>query len=351
MKRILITGGAGFVGSSIALALKARYENTKVVVLDNLLRRGSELNLTRLSSQGVTFIHGDVRQPTDLDNVGNIDFLIECSAEPSVLAGADGNPGYVVQTNLQGAINCAEFCRKQNAGLLFLSTSRGYSIDSLISANTEETTTRFTFSDEQKCPGISANGINEDFPTAGFKSFYGASKFAAEVILEEYRQLFDWPLIINRCGLIAGPWQFGKADQGIIPFWVKAHMRGDSLRYIGFNGLGKQMRDAIHIDDLVELILLQLEKPEIFNEGVYNVGGGKKASFSLQELTQICRDVTGQHMDIGSEAKQRYADIPVYYTDNTKIENVCNWKSQRKVEDIVTDVHSWLQKERSLLQF
>jgi len=249
MKKVIVTGGAGFAGSHLAIAVKAAYPACEVIAFDNLLRRGSERNLPRLADAGVSFRHGDVRQPSDLEECGPADFLIECSAEPSVLAGSEGSPQYVLQTNLNGAINCAEYCRRHEAGLLFLSTSRVYSVNALSNIKVERKGERFVPAEEQNFPGITASGISEDFPTAGYKSFYGASKFAAETMLEEYRQLYDWPLIINRCGILAGPWQFGKSDQGIIPFWIKAHMQQQPLKYIGFGGEGLQVRDALHIDD------------------------------------------------------------------------------------------------------
>jgi CDP-paratose 2-epimerase len=344
MKKVLVTGGAGFVGSSIALALKERYESLQVVVFDNLLRRGSELNLPRLAAKGIEFKYGDVRQKSDLEAVGKFDFLFECSAEPSVLAGADGNPDYVIQTNLQGAINCAEVCRQNDAGMLFLSTSRVYSIETLAGASIKETDSRFEFNATQSSAGISIDGVSEECSTNGFKSFYGASKYAAEVILEEYRQMFNWPIIINRCGLLAGPWQFGKVDQGIIPFWVKSHIEKKQLKYIGFNGLGKQVRDALHIKDLINLVIMQMENPSDFNKGVFNVGGGAGNSFSLCELTAMCENVTGNSLKISSQVEERYADIPVYVTNNNKIQNILSWKIEFNVEEIALDVYNWLQE-------
>jgi CDP-paratose 2-epimerase len=343
MNRVLITGGAGFVGSSIAIALKKSQPKLVVLVLDNLLRRGSEGNISRLEKLGIKFMHGDVRLADDLAKVGKIDFLIECSAEPSVLAGSDGSPGYVIQTNLNGAVNCAEYCRQQGAGLLFLSTSRVYSIEALKKMNITEGETRFEISKNQDCLGLSVDGVNEDCSTNGFKSFYGASKMAAELVLEEYRHLFDWPVIINRCGLIAGPGQFGKADQGIIPFWVQAHLEKRDLKYIGFNGLGKQVRDAVHIDDLVRLVLMQLKSPEDYSQGVYNVGGGLSTSFSLMELTGLCEKVTGNSIEIRSEPEERYADIPVYISDTSKINEMSDWKVELNIEDLVQDVYNWLK--------
>ncbi|MCM8542971.1 MAG: NAD-dependent epimerase/dehydratase family protein [Lentisphaeraceae bacterium] len=348
MKKILVTGGAGFVGSNLAIGLKEHFQDCEVLVLDNLMRRGSELNLIRLKENGIGFVHGDVRIPSDLEAVGSVDFLIECSAEPSVLAGADGNPNYVVQTNLNGAINCAEFCRKHNAGMVFLSTSRVYSIGDLCNADIKTGETRYELTDNQSVSGISSKGITEDFSTKGFKSFYGASKFAAEVVLEEYRQMFKWPIIINRCGLIAGPWQFGKADQGIVSFWIQAHLSGRNLKYIGFDGLGKQVRDVIHIKDLTRLVIEQLQSPDKFSKDVFNVGGGLESSFSLQELTGLCQDVTGCKIDITAEKKERYADIPVFITDCHKISAHSKWKIELNVEDVVQDVYNWLQNNRSV---
>src|SRR5271166_5938463 len=128
--RILITGGGGFVGSSIALMLRRAHE-WDIVAFDNLKRRGSELSLRRLTEGGVEFIHGDIRSPEDLEATGRPDLIIECSAEPSVSAGYDGNARYVVNTNLVGAFNCLEFARRHQSATIFLSTSRVYSIAAL----------------------------------------------------------------------------------------------------------------------------------------------------------------------------------------------------------------------------
>src|SRR3954447_20681569 len=142
--RMLVTGGAGFVGSSLAIALAARQPGWEVVALDNLHRRGSELNLPRLREAGVEFLHGDVRDPSDVAAAGEVQAIVECSAEPSALAGVDGATDYVLQTNLGGAINCLEHARRcEGAQVVFLSTSRVYPVAALESVAFVETDTRY----------------------------------------------------------------------------------------------------------------------------------------------------------------------------------------------------------------
>src|SRR5882762_10114229 len=131
-RNILITGGAGFVGSSIAIELKTKYPAYTVTALDNLKRRGSELNISRLAAAGVKFLHGDIRNREDLESINeNVDCIIEASAEPSVLAGIDGMPDYLLNTNLVGTINCLNLAVKKKAAFIFLSTSRIYPIENI----------------------------------------------------------------------------------------------------------------------------------------------------------------------------------------------------------------------------
>src|SRR5689334_5318225 len=148
--RVLLTGGAGFVGANLATGLKRRHPDWDVIALDNLRRRGSELNVPRLREAEVEFVHGDVREPGDLLAIDKVDAVVECSAEPSVLAGLDGSPAYAVQTNLLGAFHCLELSRRDEAQLVFLSTSRVYPVDALCSIRLDEGETRFELAQEQE---------------------------------------------------------------------------------------------------------------------------------------------------------------------------------------------------------
>src|SRR3989338_10344661 len=187
-KTLLITGGAGFIGTNLAVSFKNKYPKLRVIALDNLKRRGSEMNLGRLKKSGVEFIHGDIRNPEDLNLNKRIDLLLECSAEPSVLAGYGENPLYVINTNLIGTINCLELARKNNSDVIFLSTSRVYPYDAVNSIKTIETDTRFEWAEKQgrDIQGWSNDGIGVDFLLIGPKSMYGATKLCSEIILQEY---------------------------------------------------------------------------------------------------------------------------------------------------------------------
>ena len=292
--RVLVTGGAGFIGANLAIGLAARHPGWQVTALDNLQRRGSELNLPRLRHGGVRFVHGDVRAADDLTAAGPVDAVVECSAEPSVLAGVDGSGlDRMMGTNLVGAYACLELCRRHDAQLVFLSTSRVYPVGPLSALPLTEAETRFELADDRAVPGASSRGVSEDFPLAGHRTLYGATKLAAEILIEEYVATFGLPAVINRCGVVAGPWQMGKVDQGIAAYWMLAHRFRRPLTYIGFGGAGKQVRDLLHVHDLLGLVDLQLSDPGSWIGVVVNVGGGPDRSASLRELTAICAEITG----------------------------------------------------------
>ncbi len=338
--RVLITGGAGFVGANLAVALAERHSDWRVVALDNLMRRGSELNLPRLREAGVEFAHGDVREPADLAAAGEFEAMVECSAEPSVLAGfADAS--YSVHTNLLGAFNCLERARAVGAFVVFLSTSRVYPVAPQLQLELEEGETRFELATAQHVAGAGPAGISEDFPMAGARTLYGATKLAAEHLIEEYADAFELRAVTNRCGVVAGPWQMGKVDQGVFSWWLLSHRFGRPLSYIGYGGSGKQVRDLLHVDDLVDLVEEQLSDPERWSGVVANVGGGREGSLSLLETTALCRELTGNEVPIGSEAETRPGDVPIYLSDCGRLHSLTSWRPRRTPRDVLADLLDW----------
>lgn len=350
MKTFLITGGAGFVGSNFALMLKEHFENIRVIAFDNLKRRGSELNIPRLKKLGIEFLHGDIRNKEDLMTLPKIDTILECSAEPSVLAGIGSSPEYLINTNLIGTINCLELARRDKSDFIFFSTSRVYPIKTINSLKFSETNTRFELDDEQEIPGASRQGYSEDFPLQGTRSIYGATKLASELILQEYIDIYGIRGVINRCGVLTGSWQMGKVDQGVIVFWAANHVYEKPLSYIGYGGTGKQVRDILHVKDLFNLLKLQMGSLDSLNGQILNVGGGREISISLNELTNICQYISNTKVPIRSIVEDRVADIRIYLTDNQKVTRLTGWKPQISVTEILEEIIRWIQDNKELLR-
>jgi CDP-paratose 2-epimerase len=345
---ILITGGAGFVGSSLALHLKRGFASTRVVCMDNLYRRGSELNLPRLREAGIEFVKGDIRQAAEFP-AGPFELIIECSAEPSVLAGYGGSPDYLIETNLMGTYRCLEQARQWGSKTVFLSTSRVYPIAVLEQHPWIEQPTRFAWQDVSGA-AISSRGVSEQCPMSAARSLYGWTKFASESLIEEYRSGFGLRAVTNRCSVLAGPWQMGKVDQGVVALWVFRHYFGKPLKYIGYGGLGKQVRDMLHVADLCDLVTEQILHFDRWEGWLGNVGGGLDISASLLELTGICQKVIGRQVPVGAETENRQADLRIFLADSSQLFARTDWRPRRGVEQIVADVFEWVRAHEKEVQ-
>ena len=347
-RNILVTGGAGFVGSNLALWLKRQFPGASVIAMDNLKRRGSEATLPRLRQGGVEFQHGDVRNAEDLRlDQRRIDLIMECSAEPSVLAGYGEAPDYLLNTNLIGTINCMDLARRTGADVVFLSTSRVYPIATLNALKLHEQPTRFALDAAQAIPGASEHGISETFPLEGARSMYGATKLCSELLIQEYSAMYGVRAIINRCGVLTGPWQMGKVDQGVFTLWVAMHYFERELSYIGWGGGGKQVRDLLHIDDLADLLALQLARFDELHGQTYNVGGGVASSLSLLETTLLCQQITGKTIPVRAVDSNRPADLALYITDSSRISAATGWRPKRTPEQTLRSIYDWIVAEEA----
>lgn len=349
MHHILITGGCGFIGSNLAVAF--REAGHRVTVLDNLSRRGSKWILERIRSFDITFVHGDIRRPNELAALGSdFDLMIECSAEPSVLVGAQGgDAAFMVENNLVGALNCFEWARHRRIPVIFFSTSRVYPYDAVNAIPCHETDTRFDMVGGGR--GYSPDGIDTDFPMDGARSLYGATKWAAEMVLQEYAHQYDLPVIINRCGVVAGPWQMGKVDQGVFTHWLICHMADRPLSYIGFGGAGKQVRDVLHIDDLTDLIMRQSERIGEFRGALFQAAGSTVSNLSLCQATRWCRELTGRSLKIGSVPDNRPMDVRWMVLNIRHTTDVFDWVPQRSADMVMSDTYQWLREHRAQLDF
>jgi CDP-paratose 2-epimerase len=329
------------VGSNLAVGLARRDPDRHVIAFDNLHRKGSELNLDRLADAGVEFVRGDVREPSDLAGLPRVDALLECSAEPSVMSGVDGDTSYLYETNLTGAYNCLEYARHHGSQFVFLSSSRVYPLAGLRSVRLVEAETRFELADEQEIEGVSAAGVSETMRLEGARTLYGTTKLAAELLVAEYAHQFGVPSVVDRCGVIAGPWQMGKVDQGVFTHWMLSHLLERPLSYIGYGGTGKQVRDLLHVDDLLDLIERQLLDPAHWHGRTFNVGGGRDVSLSLLETTAICEQLSGRSVTVSAEPEDRAGDVPVYISDCSAIFGHSDWRPARDARAVMRDIHDW----------
>jgi CDP-paratose 2-epimerase len=197
--------------------------------------------------------------------------------------------------------------------------------------------------------GVSSLGITEGFHTTAPISLYGASKLASETLILEYGECFDFPVWINRCGVLAGAGQFGKADQGIFSFWIHSFRERKPLKYIGFNGSGHQVRDGLHPQDLVPLLSLQMLEPDWEAPKIINLGGGIENSMSLKELSCWCEDRFGQNEVIASQ-DERPMDSPWIVMDSTTAQNAWNWSVKTKIEQILEEIANHAEKNSDWLK-
>lgn len=344
--KILITGICGFVGSRIALRLAATVPGIEINGIDNLSRHGSETNLETLKKHGVKVFHGDVRLSSDLRAIPRCDWVIDCAANPSVVAGVLPDSGcsaeQLVEHNLSGTLHILEYCRQHTAGMILLSTSRVYSSEALTRLPLRETSSRFEPEPAAApVPGFSSNGIAENFSTTPPLSLYGATKLSSEIMALEYSAAFKFPVWINRCSVIGGPGQFGKADQGIFSFWVYSAALGRPLKYIGFGGSGKQVRDCMVPEDVADLIMLQMTDPGRNVPRICNIGGGTAAALSLRELTGLCESCFKSAVTVQPSPDPRPYDIPYFVTDTTLARRSWGWKPSKTGEEIILDICRW----------
>ena len=354
--QVLVTGGCGFIGSHVALHLQEK--GHKVSVLDNLVRRGSERNLSVLTRHGIKFFHGDVRNPEDLQNLpAGIELICDTSAQPSVVTGY-ANPLFDINNNGLGAIHILEYARQRKIPLIFWSSNRVYGADRLNALPRRETSTRFDYDPdawmrlpaEQRPAGFDpAHGVSEEFSIdGGQRSIYGLSKLIADAACQEYAQAYDLPIVVNRFGVISGEGQFGHADQGWVVWWAIAHWFQLPLTYLGWKG--KQVRDVLFIEDMLALIDAQIRQIGQFRGEVFNVGGGAANSISLREATKAMQEISSRSTAVTQSDEARKGDVVLYWTDNRKATQKLCWQPRVDLRTGFTRIFEWIRQNETELR-
>jgi CDP-paratose 2-epimerase len=339
--RLLITGICGFVGSTLAKQFVEGIPGIEVIGIDNFVRPGSWLNKTALENIGVKLYHGDIRQASDLEVLPKADWVIDAAANPSVLAGIDGKTSslQLVQNNLLGTVNLLEYCKRHQAGFVLLSTSRVYSIPGLCTLEMNVLKNGYIPAANQHFPtGLSVAGVAENYSTAPPISLYGTTKLSSEQLALEYGITFNFPVWINRCGVMAGPGQFGHPGQGIFAYWIHSFKEQQHLKYIGFGGTGYQVRDCLHPKDLIPLLNMQFKEPLTSTKPrVVNVSGGVENSMSLSQLTDWCIQRYG-HKGVEKTNIERPFDIPWMILDYTLAKHTWGWQPQTTIEQVCEEI-------------
>lgn len=337
--RILISGICGFAGSTLARALHAA--GHQVGGFDNFIRPGSQTNREPLQQLGIKVITADLRFTPQIDALPAADFVIDAAANPSVLAGIDGQTSSreLVDHNLAGTVNLLEYCKAHQAGFILLSTSRVYSIAPLATLPVLVRDQALAPDASQPLPtGLTAAGLDENFATLAPISLYGATKLASEALALEYGETFGFPVFINRCGVLAGAGQFGRADQGIFSFWINSWLRKKPLKYLGFGGLGHQVRDCLHPRDLVPLLEKQFTAPKLaVADRLANFSGGATSAMSLRQLSDWCAQRLGPHTVV-QDGSPRPFDIPWIVLDHAKATRVWGWQPVTPTADILEEI-------------
>ena len=339
--KILITGGCGFVGSNIAIYLKKKLKKVKICSLDNLMRRGSDQNRNRLLEHNIKNYKFNIEDYKKIKTLGKFDLIIDCCAEPAIEV-SKKEPDRVFNTNLIGTFNILKKCLNDKTNIIFLSSSRVYSIEKLRSL-VKNLNIRKPLKIKKK--------ISEAFETDSASSLYGFTKVASEKLIKEFFFNSKLKYIINRFGVIAGPWQFGKQDQGFVSLWMARHFFKKKLSYIGFGGNGHQIRDIIHINDVCEIIYLQIKRIKKIHNKTFNIGGGKKNIVSLKNLTTKCEKITKNKIPMTKVKKTSLFDIPYFVTDNSKIYKFYKWKPIHGIDILLYDIYTWLKENRNFKKF
>ena len=336
--KILITGGCGFVGTNIAIFLSNK--KYKISTLDNLSRKGSRYNLNLLKKYNIKNHNLNVVNYNKLKKLPKYDLIIDCCAEAAVEV-SKKKIDSVVNTNLIGTINILKKAKKDNSKIIFLSSSRVYPIEKMNKIVNKKIIKK----------NIKINKMmNENDSIIGPKSIYGLTKLSSEMFIEEFSYAFGIKYLINRCGVISGPLQFGKQDQGFVSLWIWKHINKKNLTYIGYGGLGNQIRDVLHINDLCRLIDMQIKKFNKIYNRLFTIGGSKKSFTSLKKLTKICENVTKNKIKFRRVSKTSIYDIPYFVTDNKSVSRTYRWKPKNSIYDIVNDTFLWLSNNKNNLK-
>ncbi|MBL8101318.1 MAG: GDP-mannose 4,6-dehydratase [Anaerolineales bacterium] len=338
-KQYLVTGGAGFIGSNYVHRLVKRGE--KVTIYDNLSRGGAPRNLEWLKQEfgddAFQLIIGDVRDADRITEAAKgADVIVHLAGQVAVTTSVV-NPRDDFESNAFGTFNVMEAARLsgKNPIVIYASTNKVYG--GMDDVELFEEATRWRYKDL-------VDGCPETQPL-DFHSPYGCSKGTGDQYVRDYARMYDLPTVVFRQSCIYGPRQFGIEDQGWVAWFIIAAVMG---RPITIYGDGKQVRDILHVEDLMNAYDLAVEKNNIARGKVYNMGGGPQNVMSIwAEFRPKLEKYVGRTIEV-SRGDWRPGDQRVFYADISKAEKELGWKPRIGVEEGVQKLFEWVQENRKL---
>jgi CDP-paratose 2-epimerase len=340
MSNILITGGAGFIGVNAALHFAKN--GWKVTVLDNLSRKGSKKNLQWLTNQvPVAFERIDIRDLEETERiVGNFrpDVLLHLAAQVAVTISVE-NPREDFEINAMGTFNVLEAVRKHSQNTFFINASTNKVYGKMDDVAVEEQNGRYRYVKLQF-------GVGED-RNLDFHSPYGCSKGIADQYTIDYSRIYGLKTVTFRQSCIYGPRQFGIEDQGWVAWFTIASVLGKPITIYGD---GKQIRDVLHVDDLLCAFDAAIERKEIVNSQAFNIGGGPNNTMSLIELLGYLEKELDKKISFKWD-NWRPGDQKVFVCDINKAKKFMNWSPTIHVKHGVKQLISWVKKNRDLFDF
>ncbi len=337
-KRIVVIGGAGFVGSNLADNLLQ--DGCDVTVFDALARRGAEQNLGWLRGQHdgrLQFIRGDVRNFEAVRSaVADADVIYHLAAQVAVTTSVE-DPRSDFEVNALGTLHVLEAARHSGRRPIIVFTSTNKVYGGLDDVAVMERTTRYVFRDF-------AEGIAETRPL-DFHSPYGCSKGAADQYVRDYARIYNLPTVVFRMSCIYGPRQFGNEDQGWLAHFLITALAGKPITIYGD---GKQVRDVLFVQDLVRAFRLAVEKIDVAAGQVFNIGGGPANALAVwQEFRELLADLCGEKTPV-RHGPWRPGDQLCYVSDIRKARRLLGWEPQIDKETGIRRLWEWVSSNKDL---
>ena len=331
-RTVLITGGAGFIGSNLAERLLGA-PGTHVRIFDNLSRAGVARNIAWLKSKAhgnLEVVEGDVRNVEAVRKaVEGATEVYHFAAQVAVTTSVD-DPVLDFQINAMGTFNVLEAARKSSLRPFLLYTSTNKVYGALESVPVVTKGTRYQPMDPL------FRGVTE-YQSLDFHSPYGCSKGTADQYVRDYARIYDLPAVVFRMSCIAGPRQFGNEDQGWVAHFLYSALMGQRITIYGD---GLQVRDVLHVHDLIDAMVNVREQSASTRGHIFNVGGGPQRSFSVMEMLHAIEEATGEAVRL-QHREVRPGDQPLYISDTSKLELLAGWKPRRELKTILADIREF----------